>query len=66
MAPSSPAHRYGESDSAFFLHDGRTNNLLAAIEQHASSGSKANGVIAQFNMLSTTGQQNILNFLRNR
>jgi CxxC motif-containing protein (DUF1111 family) len=48
----------------FFLHDGRTNNLLTAIEQHASNGSEANQVIAQFNMLSTTDQQNILNFLR--
>jgi CxxC motif-containing protein (DUF1111 family) len=48
----------------FFLHDGRTNNLLTAIEQHASSGSEANQVISAFNMLSTADQQNILNFLR--
>jgi len=48
----------------FFLHDGRTNNLLTAIEQHASNGSEANQVISAFNMLSTTDQQNILNFLR--
>jgi CxxC motif-containing protein (DUF1111 family) len=46
------------------LHDGRTNDLMQAIQQHASSGSEANQVIAQFNMLSTTDQQNILNFLR--
>jgi CxxC motif-containing protein (DUF1111 family) len=56
---------WGVGQRTFFLHDGRTNNLLTAIEQHASSGSEANGVIAQFNMLSTTDQQNILNFLRN-
>jgi CxxC motif-containing protein (DUF1111 family) len=55
---------WGVGQRVFFLHDGRTNNLLTAIEQHASSGSEANGVIAQFNMLSTTDQQNILNFLR--
>jgi CxxC motif-containing protein (DUF1111 family) len=56
---------WGVGQRTFFLHDGRTNNLLTAIGQHASSGSEANGVIAQFNMLSTTDQQNILNFLRN-
>ena len=55
---------WGVGQRVFFLHDGRTNNLLTAIEQHASSGSEANQVIAQFNMLSTTDQQNILNFLR--
>jgi CxxC motif-containing protein (DUF1111 family) len=56
---------WGVGQRTYFLHDGRTNNLLTAIEQHASSGSEANGVIAQFNMLSTSDQQNILNFLRN-
>jgi CxxC motif-containing protein (DUF1111 family) len=55
---------WGVGQRVFFLHDGRTNNLLTAIEQHASSGSEANQVISQFNMLSTTDQQNILNFLR--
>jgi CxxC motif-containing protein (DUF1111 family) len=56
---------WGVGQRTFFLHDGCTNNLLTAIEQHASSGSEASGVIARFNMLSTTDQQNILNFLRN-
>jgi CxxC motif-containing protein (DUF1111 family) len=46
------------------LHDGRTNNLVTAIEQHASSGSKANQVIQNFNQLSTANQQALLNFLR--
>jgi len=55
---------WGVGQRVYFLHDGRTSDLLAAIEQHASSGSEANQVIAQFNMLSTTDQQNILNFLR--
>ena len=55
---------WGVGQRVFFLHDGRTNNLVQAIQQHASSGSEANQVIAQFNMLSTTDQQNILNFLR--
>jgi CxxC motif-containing protein (DUF1111 family) len=55
---------WGVGQRVFFLHDGRTNSLLTAIEQHASNGSEANQVISQFNMLSTTDQQNILNFLR--
>jgi CxxC motif-containing protein (DUF1111 family) len=55
---------WGVGQRVFFLHDGRTNNLLTAIEQHASNGSEANQVINAFNMLSTTDQQNILNFLR--
>jgi CxxC motif-containing protein (DUF1111 family) len=55
---------WGVGQRVFFLHDGRTNDLLTAIEQHASGGSEANQVINAFNMLSTTDQQNILNFLR--
>jgi CxxC motif-containing protein (DUF1111 family) len=55
---------WGIGQRVFFLHGGRTNNLLTAIEQHASSGSEANQVISAFNMLSTTDQQNILIFLR--
>jgi CxxC motif-containing protein (DUF1111 family) len=56
---------WGVGQRTFFLHDGRTNNLVTAIQDHASSGSEANGVIAQFNMLSTTDQQNLVTFLRN-
>jgi CxxC motif-containing protein (DUF1111 family) len=55
---------WGVGQRVFFLHDGRTNDLMHAIQQHASSGSEANQVINAFNMLSTTDQQNILNFLR--
>jgi CxxC motif-containing protein (DUF1111 family) len=55
---------WGIGQRLFFLHDGRTNNLLTAIEDHASSGSEANQVISAFNMLSTNDQQNVLNFLR--
>jgi len=52
------------------LHDGRTSDLLEAIQGHASQGdgrypaSEANQVIAQFNRLSEQEKQNILNFLR--
>jgi hypothetical protein len=55
---------WGVGQRTFFLHDGRTNNLVTAIEQHASSGSEANQVISNFNMLSATDQQNLINFLR--
>jgi CxxC motif-containing protein (DUF1111 family) len=55
---------WGVGQRIFFLHDGRTRNLITAITQHASSGSEANGVIANFNALSATNKQNLLNFLR--
>ncbi len=55
---------WGLGQRIFFLHDGRTSNLLTAISQHASSGSEANGVVANFNALSATNKQNLLNFLR--
>jgi len=55
---------WGLGQRIFFLHDGRTSDLLAAIEAHSSAGSEANVVIQQFNSLSELQQQNILNFLR--
>jgi CxxC motif-containing protein (DUF1111 family) len=48
----------------FFLHDGRTSDLLQAIEAHASPGSEANAVIRIFNGLTETQKQDLLNFLR--
>jgi CxxC motif-containing protein (DUF1111 family) len=55
---------WGVGQRIFFLHDGRTADLLAAIKQHASRGSEANTVIGNFNALRDSDQQNILNFLR--
>jgi CxxC motif-containing protein (DUF1111 family) len=55
---------WGLGQRIFFLHDGRTNDLLAAIRQHASNGSEANGVIARFNGLTEQQKQDLLNFLR--
>jgi CxxC motif-containing protein (DUF1111 family) len=55
---------WGLGQRIFFLHDGRTTDLLQAIQAHSSPGSEANAVIANFNALSATDQQNILNFLR--
>ena len=61
---------WGLGQRVFFLHDGRTNNLLTAIQAHRSNAngtypaSEANTVIDRFNALSTTARQNMLNFLR--
>ena len=55
---------WGLGQRIFFLHDGRTSNLITAIQQHASNGSEANGVIANYNSLTATQKQNLLNFLR--
>jgi len=55
---------WGLGQRIFFLHDGRTSNLLTAIAQHASNGSEANTVIANFNSLTAAQKQNLLNFLR--
>jgi CxxC motif-containing protein (DUF1111 family) len=55
---------WGLGQRVFFLHDGRTRDLFAAIEAHLSQGSEANGVIQRFNNLSGSQQQDLLNFLR--
>jgi len=85
---------WGVGQRVFFLHDGRTSDLLQAITAHQSDGgncvtttdaetfvqessgfhiaasgtffcgSEANGVIDNFNRLSTSQKQDILNFLR--
>ncbi len=61
---------WGLGQRVFFLHDGRTNNLLQAILAHAGpasgsiAASEANGVIHRFNQLSPSDQQNLLIFLR--
>jgi CxxC motif-containing protein (DUF1111 family) len=48
----------------FFLHDGRTSNLIQAVEYHAGSGSEANQVVQNFMRLSPQDQQDLINFLR--
>ncbi len=55
---------WGVGQRVFFLHDGRTNNLVNAIRAHKSPGSEANKVIEQFDKLSTQEQQEIIDFLR--
>jgi CxxC motif-containing protein (DUF1111 family) len=75
---------WGLGQRLYFLHDGRTSNLLQAIEDHADCGngghhnrqgfhqsasnhncnSESNGVVTNFNRLSPSQQQDLLNFLR--
>ena len=61
---------WGLGTRIFFLHDGRTKDLLEAIKAHASTGaglipaSEANQVVANFNALNEIDKQTVLNFLR--
>ena len=71
---------WGLGQRLFFLHDGRTSDLLQAIQAHASDcgsgrsrfggnvsqscGSEASDVIRRFNSLSRSQMQDVLNFLR--
>ena len=61
---------WGLGKRVFFLHDGRTDDLETAIKAHQSGGnqrfgpSEANRVIDNYNRLSDSDQQDLLNFLR--
>jgi Di-haem oxidoreductase, putative peroxidase len=67
---------WGVGQRLFFLHDGRTSDLLQTIQQHsspassttsasaASPPSEANAVVQNFRKLSKTDQQAVLDFLR--
>ena len=61
---------WGLGQRIFFLHDGRTTDLVAAIRAHQSGGnskfgpSEANKVIDNFNNLRDDDTQDLLNFLR--
>jgi CxxC motif-containing protein (DUF1111 family) len=55
---------WGVGQRLFFLHDGRASNLLDAISAHASQGSEANAVIANYNALTASQKQDLINFLR--
>jgi CxxC motif-containing protein (DUF1111 family) len=55
---------WGLGQRIFFLHDGRTSDLLEAIQEHSSAGSEANSVISNFNNLPSSQKQDLLNFLR--
>jgi len=61
---------WGLGKRIFFLHDGRTDDLIQAIRAHRSGAStqfrasEANTSVESSNNLSETSKQNLLNFLR--
>ena len=55
---------WGLGQRIFLLHDGRTTDLRSAIAAHESNGSEANQVEENFDNLSPSQQQDLLNFLR--
>jgi CxxC motif-containing protein (DUF1111 family) len=61
---------WGVGQRIFFMHDGRANNLVSAIADHASpcaAGqvcSEANQIVAAFNALTQAQQQDLIAFLR--
>ena len=61
---------WGLGKRIFFLHDGRTDDLIEAIREHRSDGnskfgpSEANAVVDRFNRLDEGDKQSLLNFLR--
>ena len=63
---------WGLGQRTYFLHDGRTNDLLVVIQAHSSTtdgvfpDSEANATIVNFNKLTPAEKQDILNFLRSR
>jgi len=55
---------WGVGQRLFFMHDGRTANIVQAISAHSGTGSEANTVVSNFVALSTAQQQDLVNFLR--
>jgi CxxC motif-containing protein (DUF1111 family) len=61
---------WGIGQRLWFMHDGRTNNIVTAIEDHYSLGnstypaSEANQSVTNFNNLNSTNQQDLVDFLR--
>jgi CxxC motif-containing protein (DUF1111 family) len=61
---------WGLGQRIFFLHDGRTSDLVEAIRAHRSAGntrfraSEANYVVDAFDRLGERQKQDVLNFLR--
>ena len=60
---------WGLGQRLFFLHDGRTSDLLVAIQEHRGGKgpkltSEANEVVKRFDKLPEPNKQDLLNFLR--
>ncbi len=55
---------WGAGQRIFFLHDGRTTDLVRAIIDHKSPGSEASKVVDNYLGLTESQKQDLLNFLR--
>ena len=55
---------WGLGQRVFFLHDGRTSDLVHVIRLHGGSESEARVSAEQFFGLSDSDKQDVLNFLR--
>jgi CxxC motif-containing protein (DUF1111 family) len=55
---------WGLGQRMFFLHDGRTNDLVVAIQDHQTSGSGASVTVSNLANQSGANQQAVLDFLR--
>jgi CxxC motif-containing protein (DUF1111 family) len=55
---------WGVGQRLFFLHDGRTSDLLQAILAHGGPNSEAQRVVEAFQLLGKSQKQDLLNFLR--
>ena len=55
---------WGLGQRVFFMHDGRSSNLIYAIQEHAGPGSESNRVVENFEQLSRQNKQNLILFLR--
>ena len=55
---------WGLGQRVFFLHDGRTSDLVEAILAHMSDGSEASAVVSKYKALQENEKEDVLNFLR--
>ena len=55
---------WGVGQRLFFLHDGRTSNIVAAIQAHFGVGSEANAAVVNLAAQTPSSQQDLVNFLR--
>jgi CxxC motif-containing protein (DUF1111 family) len=55
---------WGLGQRLFFMHDGRTTDLSAAIHEHGTAGSEAYQTTRKFEALKADEKQDLLNFLR--
>jgi len=55
---------WGLGQRVFFLHDGRSTDLVETIREHKSQNSEANKVIERYEHLKAVDKQDLINFLR--